>query len=216
MRVLSYNVQSLRGSRSGVIDVIRSAGADVVCLQEVPRFVLPALRARRLARACDLVAVGRGRLAGDTAMFVRADLLVRRAARVRLTPTPGLHRRGVTIASVAGSGGLVATVVSLHLGLDAAERARHVRETLDALALFESPYLAAGDINEGPGGDAWGLLVAGVGPAANADRSTYPAGEPRHLIDTVFLGVGLHAVVVEVLETQASDHCPVLADVAFG
>ncbi len=209
MRLATYNIQSLRGSRSGVIQTLREAAADVVCLQEVPRFALSAARSRRLARRAGLVAVGGGRLAGDTAVYVHKDLVVRQHRRLALSRTTGLHRRGATVVTTVAKDALTCTVVSVHLGLDAHERVRHVREIVAALALFDGPVVVAGDINEGPDGAAWQLLVACVGPAANAVTPTFPAVRPVHVLDTAFVGAGAVAAAIVVMDSAASDHRPV-------
>ena len=60
-------------------------------------------------------------------LLVRPDLLVLHADRVLLAPDPGLHRRGLLRLLLPGLG-----LVTTHLDLDAAARARHAEE-LDAL-----------------------------------------------------------------------------------
>jgi endonuclease/exonuclease/phosphatase family metal-dependent hydrolase len=222
VRLVSYNIQSLRGSRAGVIDALRVAEPDVVCVQEVPRFLLPALRARRLAGACGLVAVGRGRVAAGTGIWVRQEIVVRRAALLLLSRTPRrrglpatrtsrLHRRGMTWVELVVDG-CELTVASVHLGLDATERARHAGEVRAALASIGGPYVLAGDLNEGPGGAAWRIFGADARPA-NSEQPTFPAGHPAHVIDTAFVSPGLTAVDVHVLTSTASrtasDHRPV-------
>jgi endonuclease/exonuclease/phosphatase family metal-dependent hydrolase len=211
VRVVTYNVQSLRASPSGVADVLRAAEPDIVCLQEAPRFVLASWRMRRLAAACGLVAVGRGRLAGDTAVLVASSVSVRRSRRLRLSRTRGLHRRGTLVVRVAAEGHEV-TVASVHLGLDAVERVRHAQELVEALAAYGPPFVVAADMNEPPGGDAWSVLVAAIGPAANTRHSTFPAVEPQHVIDTVFVGSPLRAVATGAVTSAASDHRALIVD----
>lgn len=211
MRLLTYNLQSLRGSRAGVVATIRAAAADVVCLQEVPRFAVPALRARRLAHDCGLVAVGRGRLSGDTAVFVAPTVAVQEVVRVALSRTPGLHRRGVTIAALT-VGGLDVTVASVHLGLDAAERLRHADEIVQALTRFQDSWVVAGDVNEGPEGAAWQLLADRVGAAVNTDRATFPSSGPTQCIDTMFIGGTLTSTAVDTCDSTASDHVALVVD----
>jgi endonuclease/exonuclease/phosphatase family metal-dependent hydrolase len=214
MRVVTYNVQSLRGSRSGVVAALREAHADVVCVQEFPRFFLPALRARRFARRCGLVALSGGRLAADVAIWVKQDVLVRRSARVSLSRTRGLHRRGVAVARLTVNG-VDVTVASVHLGLDALERERHAAQLAASLVGFDQPRVVVGDVNEGPAGAAWQLLESTVGRAANVCWPTFPSREPRHTIDTAFVGAGLSVLSVHVPAATASDHRPVVVDLAL-
>ena len=73
---------------------------------------------------------------------------------VLLSRTPGLHQRGLAVAEVS-VGGLRVAVASMHLGLRADERLRHVDEVTDALSVYEVPVVVAGDVNERPGEPAW-------------------------------------------------------------
>jgi endonuclease/exonuclease/phosphatase family metal-dependent hydrolase len=196
-----------------VIAAIAELDADVVCLQEVPRFAFSALRLRRFARECGLVPVAAGRPAAGTAVLVRRHVVVRRSQRLLLSRTRGRHRRAVVAATVLVDGVRV-TVASVHLGLDAEERERHAAEVLTAVAGFDGPYVVAGDMNEGPEGAAWQLLEATIGPAVSADRPSFPSTAPRHVIDTAFVSDGFLASLVEVAETTASDHLPVAVNLS--
>ncbi|MCU1678745.1 MAG: Endonuclease/exonuclease/phosphatase [Frankiales bacterium] len=216
MRLVTFNVQSLRGGRQGVIDAVLATAPDVLCLQEWPRFALPSIRLRRFARTCGLVAVGSGVLAGDTAVLVRDVSVVRRFDRLALSRTPRLHRRGASAATVAvADGGLSITVASVHLGLNALERERHAAQLAAWLVDFDQPSVVAGDMNEGPGGAAWQLLESTVGRAVNVSEPTFPSYEPRHTIDTAFVGAGLAVLSVDVPAATASDHRPVVVGLAW-
>jgi endonuclease/exonuclease/phosphatase family metal-dependent hydrolase len=207
VRVVSWNVQSLRGSPSGVRALLRACDADVVCLQEVPRFVAPSWRLRRFARACGLLVAGR---CGGVAVLVGPAAVVRRAGRARLSPTTRLHRRAVVVAGVVVDG-RAATVASIHLGLDAAERQRHAAEVVAFLSSYDAPCILGGDLNEAPGEAAWHALEA-VGAPANTTIATFPAAEPVHVLDTVFVGAPLTVAAVNVVGSTASDHRPVVVE----
>lgn len=49
VRLLSYNIRSLRDDPAAVARVVRAIRPDVACLQEVPRLWAWRLRRRRLA-----------------------------------------------------------------------------------------------------------------------------------------------------------------------
>ena len=111
------------------------------------------------------------------------------------------------------------TVASMHLGLRAGERRRHVAEIFEKLEGRVAPLILAGDVNEDPGDPAWRLLtdqlqdasaVAGTGPP-----ETVTAVRPYRRIDGVFVDHRLRVVscrVVDLPEVRtASDHRPVLA-----
>ena len=51
LRVATYNIRALRDDGEAVVRVVRSLEADVVCIQEAPRFLFWRRRCHRLARA---------------------------------------------------------------------------------------------------------------------------------------------------------------------
>ncbi|MEU8796652.1 endonuclease/exonuclease/phosphatase family protein [Spirillospora sp. NPDC048819] len=227
VRLLSYNIRSLRDDPAAVARVVRAIGPDVTCLQEVPRFWAWRLRRRRLARACGLrIAAGR-RACG---LAVLAAPHVHRAAREfhLLTPDPGLHRRALAIA-VLETGGTRLIAASTHLDLSDGPRLRHVHEILTHLDRardrYRAPVVLAGDFNEEPGGPSWTLLTDhfqdGYTAAPRGDELTFSARNPRRRIDAVFAdpGVGITACGVPTADTaptddyvKATDHRPLTAD----
>ena len=64
LRVLSYNVRSLRDDADAVASVIRSCEPDVVCIQEAPRFLRWRSKCAALARTSGMFVVTGGRPAG--------------------------------------------------------------------------------------------------------------------------------------------------------
>ncbi|HEY2985649.1 MAG TPA: hypothetical protein VGJ38_15950, partial [Jatrophihabitantaceae bacterium] len=61
LRLLCYNVRSLRDDEDAVARVIRGCEAHVVCVQEAPRFARWRSKNAALARRSGLVVVGGGR-----------------------------------------------------------------------------------------------------------------------------------------------------------
>ena len=223
LRVLSYNVRSLRDDPGAVVRVIRRCDPDVVCVQEAPRFLGWRRRARRLATATGLRVVTGGRPAGAMLLLARPELRVLRSYDVLLTKRPGLHQRGLAVGVLEVAGRTVA-VASMHLDLDPGERVRHVAEAFGVLdGLGASELVLAGDVNEGPEGAAWRALTArlrdGWAVAPRGSGPTFPARRPRRRIDGVFVSAGLRVDgcgVPDVAElAEASDHCPVLADLSL-
>jgi endonuclease/exonuclease/phosphatase family metal-dependent hydrolase len=221
LRVLSYNVRSLRDGAERVAAVIRQCAPDVVCVQEAPRFLRWRAKAARLATSCGLyVVTGGARAAGN---LILADLRVRvvRSRDVLFTRTPGLHRRGVALAVLEVAGVRVA-VAGTHFSLDAAERIRQASTVLGQLRRLAAPHaVLCGDINESPAGPAWYMLLAELCdtyPSAPwGGEHTSPAADPRDRIDAVFASPDIHVLRAGVpLDVRglgsASDHRPVLAE----
>ncbi|TDC46115.1 endonuclease/exonuclease/phosphatase [Actinomadura sp. KC345] len=227
VRLLSYNVRSLRDDPAAVARVVRGIAPDVVCMQEVPRFGAWRFRRRRLARACGLrIAAGR-RACG---LAVLAAPHVRREAREfhLLTPDPGLHRRALAIA-VLETAGTRLIAASTHLDLKDGPRLRHVHEILTHLARarerYGAPVILAGDINEEPGGPSWTVLTGhfqdayAVEPAGG--EPTFSARNPARRIDAVFTepSVRIKGCGVPIADTtltadypKATDHRPLTAE----
>ena len=240
LRLLSYNVRSLRDDADAVARVIHDARPHVVCVQEAPRLLRWRSRCAALARLSGLVVVTGGRTAAGN--LVLCDIGVRsvHSADLLLSPRPGLHRRGAAVA-VLGLASHEFAVVGTHLDLDATARADHAAELVARLPAAGVPsgvpLVVAGDINEEPGGDAWAVLAAGgtdafaaaganaatapngaaaAGEASGTDGRTFPVHDRQRRIDGIFAGPGFTVRSATVLDSpdvrRASDHHPVLAE----
>ncbi len=104
LRVLSYNVRSLRDDPEAVATVIRSSRPDVVCLQEAPRFLRWRSKSAALVRTSGLFVVTGGRPAGAMMLMARLGVDVHATRDLLLSRTPGLHQRGLAVADVAVDG----------------------------------------------------------------------------------------------------------------
>jgi endonuclease/exonuclease/phosphatase family metal-dependent hydrolase len=227
VRVLSYNIRSLRDDAAAVARVVRSIGPDVLCLQEVPRFWGWREQRRRLARACGMrVAAGR-RACGLAVLAAPRVRRVRREFHL-LTPDKDLHRRALAIAVLEiGPARLIAA--STHLDLADGPRLRHVREVLALLdrarAQHGAPVVLAGDVNEQPGGPSWTLLTDhfqdGYAAAPAGEELTFSARDPRRRIDGVFADPGVEVAGCGVPRDEtgdhvlATDHRPLRADLSL-
>ncbi|MCW2898100.1 MAG: Endonuclease/exonuclease/phosphatase [Streptosporangiaceae bacterium] len=225
VRVLTYNVRSLRDDTDALTRVVRGCRADVACLQEVPRFMLWRTRRRRLARRCDLTVAAGGRAAGLAVLAGPAMRVLHREFHP-LSRAPRLHRRGLTLA-VAEVEGRRLIAASTHLDLADAPRLAHAAEILELLDRarhrYAAPVVLTGDINEEPGGAAWTLLsrtfqdAYAVAPSGAGE--TYSARRPRQRIDALFADPELEIIGCGVPSEPslspdyplASDHRPVLA-----
>jgi endonuclease/exonuclease/phosphatase family metal-dependent hydrolase len=219
LRVLTYNVRSMRDDRAALGQVIRSAEPDVVLVQESPRFAHWRSLCAQLARVSNLVVVGGGRPAGSNLILCTLEVSVVSTADVLFSKDRGLHRRGTAIAVLTKQGRRFA-VASTHLDLDPAPRLRHVAELDMAIAAHVPagvPVVIGADVNDHPGSPAWLALTAQRSDAAGTGSGpTYPSRDPRRRIDGIFADPALRVSAVRVLdgpEVQiASDHRPVLVE----
>ncbi|MEU5769293.1 endonuclease/exonuclease/phosphatase family protein [Streptomyces asoensis] len=225
VRVLSYNVRSLRDDTDALARVITACAPDLVLVQEAPLFFRWRKQLARLASASGLVILTGGGTAAGPAVLCSLRATVERTEDVLLPLTPGQFRRGLATA-VVRIAGVRLGVVACHLGLSAAERQEQAGMLLDrVVALGVTHAIAGGDINEGPGGRAFGRLTSVLqdcrATAPWGAEHTFPAEAPDRRIDAIFvtkgvevLGCGVPTGLPGVTGSDlraATDHLPVLA-----
>ncbi|AQZ64914.1 unnamed protein product [[Actinomadura] parvosata subsp. kistnae] len=228
IRVGTYNLHGLRDSVPALARVIADARADVLCVQEAPRFLRWRARRAALAAASGLSVATPGRV-GGVAVLVGPRARVLHAETRRLRAFLGLERRALAVAVVQAEGARLA-VGSLHLDLHDAARMRHAVEAValmeDVAARHGAAVVLAGDVNEHPHRPAWrylaGRLADCYAVAPEGDGLTFPAGKPSARIDGVFAARGTHVVSCGGVRaasadlTGASDHLPVVAELRVG
>jgi endonuclease/exonuclease/phosphatase family metal-dependent hydrolase len=225
VRVMSYNIRSLRDDRAAVARVIRAADPDVLCIQEAPRFFRWRAKCARLAADTGLLIASGGRRAAANLILLRPGLEIESARSVLFSKDPRLHQRGVAIAVIRGPHQRV-LVAGTHLDGYPIPRLRHVGELFAAIDDEQPPckvMLLAGDFNDDPGTPVWdALAVRGVDSFAVAgagDGLTLNVTEPTRRIDAIFVA-GATVRAARSIDSEdvriASDHRPVLAEIAIG
>ena len=223
LRLLCYNVRSLRDDANAVTRVIRTCAPHVACIQEAPRFLRWRSKCAALARRSGLVIVGGGRRAGANLILSSLAVDVVSTQEVRFSKDRRLHLRGTYIAVLDLSGSRFA-VAGTHLDLVEAPRMRHVGELHRALEQHvpaDVPAIVAGDVNDAPGSRSWRALtdhrVDAWASAGSGNGMTFSARKPQQRIDGVFVDQRLHVVSAEVIDVpdvqRASDHRPLLVEI---
>ncbi|MEU9863215.1 endonuclease/exonuclease/phosphatase family protein [Streptomyces sp. NPDC047971] len=224
VRVLSYNIRSMRDDEDALARVIRACAPDVVFVQEAPRFFRWRKHAARLAAKSELVVLSGGATAAGPLLMCSLRATVERTEDVLLPLTPGLHRRGFATAVVRFAGARVG-LISCHLSLRSDERYAQAGMLLDRVAAMDVPHtIVAGDLNERPGGRSFTLLAKelqdgwAAGPWGGEYTST--SADPHQRIDAIlategveFLGCGVPPDLDPTDLRTATDHLPVLAAV---
>ena len=225
VRVLSYNIRSMRDDTAALARVISACAPDLVLVQEAPRFFRWRKKLARLARASDLLILTGGATAAGPAILCNLRTTVERTEDVLLPLTPGLHRRGLATA-VVRLGGARFGVLSCHLSLDKDERYEQAGMLLDRLAgLGVQHAVAGGDLNERPGGRAFARLSDTLQDcwvaAPDGGEHTWTRTEPHSRIDAIFATKGVEVLSCGVPLDRpgvtgtdlraATDHLPVLA-----
>ena len=133
-----------------------------------------------------------------------------RSSRNVLLPRLGAsEQRGLLIATTE-VGGAEVTVLSTHLQVEA---------IVAEMASIETNVVLLGDLNAEPGSPEVGLLAGRLTDAWSAagtgDGYTYSVSDPHKRVDYVFSSDGLAARTAMVVDSDASDHRPVVATFAL-
>ncbi len=217
MRIASYNTRDFLDDVDAAARVVRAIDPDVLCLQEVPRRLFSVTRVASFAATCSMFWTADLRGSGGTAVFTSLRVQVLGSARYPLPVPAARRRRGFATVRVASPGGGGLTVASVHLGLDAEERYRHVVEILDRVGA-DGELVVAGDLNEDETGRAWRELARRL-RLVSPTTPTYSSAHPRMLLDVVLASPGVQALPHHEVDLKpadvraASDHLPTWADV---
>ncbi|MEU1474820.1 endonuclease/exonuclease/phosphatase family protein [Streptomyces sp. NPDC001668] len=225
VKVLSYNIRSMRDDTDALARVISACAPDLVLIQEAPRFFRWRKKLARLASASGLVILTGGGTAAGPAILCDLRATVERTEDVLLPLTPGEHRRGFATA-VVRFGGARLGVLSCHLSLRKDERYDQAGLLLDRLAgMGVDHVVAGGDLNERPTGPAFSRIADSLqdcwATSPTGGELTWTRTEPHRRIDAIFAGKGIEVVgcgvplglpgITEADLRAASDHLPVLA-----
>jgi endonuclease/exonuclease/phosphatase family metal-dependent hydrolase len=224
LRIASYNVRSMRDDIPALKRVVAALRADVLCVQEAPRFLCWRRRRRRLA-AFGGLSVAAGRRRGGVAVLTGPGVRLLHGEGHLLEPFFPLERRAIAIAVVEAKGRRVA-VGSIHLDLDETARRRHAGEAVRLLGevagRFGALPVLAGDINEQSGQPSWQHLAEWLTDcypvSPRGDGFTFPARGPHKRIDAIFAVAGLSVLSCGGVEADpadlvaATDHLPVVAE----
>jgi endonuclease/exonuclease/phosphatase family metal-dependent hydrolase len=225
MRILTYNTRGslgMDGQRSTrrIAQTVRQLSPDIVCFQEIHQRMpqsggedQPGMLSRYLGRIFIFqrnLRIGVGRY--GIGIATRATIV---SIKEHMLPSVREQRGALELRlrDVAGIGGV--TVFCTHWGLDSEEREKQAAFLVPLIHEAKGPVVFCGDLNEGP--DAAGIkaLLAGtnlVDADTPQNRPTFIADDPKERIDYILYSPTLAARYVEVVNSQASDHLPLLAD----
>ena len=227
IRVATWNVHGLRAGAEAVARVVRDEAVEILLLQETgPRRRLRALGATLGMVVCgDPPSFPRRRV--QNAVLVRPPREVRSHRFVRFDGGSLVHPRGALVARLED-----VTAVSVHLGLEGAERGRHVEQLLEILRRVDEPVVVGGDLNARPEDavsatiaailpDVWTRVGGSDGQDHGQDHGqehgrTFPSSVPTARIDYLFTGPAFRPLRVWTSGGTVSDHLMVIADLQFG
>lgn len=227
VRILTYNVRSLRDDRAALARVVRSCAPDVVCVQEAPRFFGWRRAAKTMAASFGLKVVAGGANASGNLLLAGPNVGVDATEVLYLKHRRGYHLRGMALAALRIGAGRF-TLASTHLSMNLEQRVYQAGEVLGYLDGFAErhqtkPRILAGDFNSYPGSAEWGILTERLADAwmlaPAGDEFTSTGANPYQRLDAVFVSKDVHVVragvptdlITRADEALASDHRPVLA-----
>ena len=228
LRVVAYNVRMGYGidgrfDARAVAELLERQHADVILLSEVDRGWLlngGQDQLQVLARLLGLHAAF-----GPAADQVWGDAILS-SEPLREPSSTAFDGYGAVTGAQALSAtftwrGRPVTVVSTHLqpGSDGTDdtvgQATELATLMTRSARRGQVVVAGGDLNTTPGSNAWGALTdTGFGDTLATARPllTAPADRPDEQIDHLFASPGLSAQEPHAIETELSDHLPVVVD----
>lgn len=219
LRVVSYNVHTLRDDRAALVSVVRELAPDILLLQEAPLRFRWRHKCAELARSFGLVMAAGGMPGRGNLILTDLRVRVEQSWCTWYPLTPGRHLRGAAFARCRLAGERF-VVAGTHLATDPAERPAQARLLKRSLAELTEPVVVAGDLNDEPTGPAWRALADGlvdtVDPGESDKALTFSCADLRRRIDTIFVDPRIEVVSCQVADTpaarRASDHFPVVAD----
>ncbi len=215
-RVLSYNVRGLRDDQHALAAIVRETDPDVVCVQEAPKYLRWRAKGAALARHWGLLYVAGGGSTGGTALYAHLRVDVDDAREQVASRLYGWPDRGIATAMVSKGRARLA-VASLHVPFTTAAREHYGRLVGELLERYPTTHrLAAGDLNQVPGGRTWQTLrELGLRDLDPECGPTFPAAGPETRIDAILATDGVQLLEHHVIDTpavaRASDHRPLLA-----
>jgi endonuclease/exonuclease/phosphatase family metal-dependent hydrolase len=234
---MTWNIAAGHGDIAQIAETIRGSGADVIALQEVdvrwsdrsafvdqadslakslhmevrfaPIYSIEDSTGMKPPRQFGVALLSRYPITGF------ANHSITRHSTQQATSVPSLAP-GFLAAMIDVKGRKI-RVFSTHLDYrqDPAVRRQQVAEMLEIIGQSSTPAILGGDLNAEPRSSELEPLLRtmhDVWPPSAGTGLTYPANAPVKRIDYVLTSSGFTVTSAQVLQTQASDHRPVIMD----
>lgn len=230
IRVMTYNIHVGVGmdkklDLARIADVINRTHPDLVGLQEVDRGVERTQRIDEIAELAKLTKMDYAfafNLKYQGGQYGVAILSRRRilATDHRLYKNLREAERRGSIRAEVNIGGQVVNFVTTHLDYQYEDgRVFETQQLLAGLKDVKGPLVVVGDFNDVPSGGAYSLMRQTFDDAwsssqPTADGFSYPADKPAKRIDYILTRTAdqIRSKRAWIVETLASDHVPVVAD----
>lgn len=234
LRVMTYNIHVGVGldkklDLPRIAGVINAQHPDLVGLQEVDRGVQRTQRIDEIAEIAKLTrmdyafAFNLRYQGGQYGVAILSRFPIMATDHRLYQNTREAERRGFIRAEVSVHGRLL-NFVTTHLDYQYDDgRLFESQQLLAALKDVKGPLIVVGDFNDIPVGQAYQLMRYQFGDAWTESRAadegfSYPADKPAKRIDYIFFRSTdrIRTKRAWIVNTLASDHVPVVADVEIG
>lgn len=231
MRVLTYNIRHGRGmdnilNLNRIAETIAATNAGLIGLQEVDRYwsersdwedqiqyLADQLRMHYVYLPTldyDPVKPGGNRRQYGLAVLSQYPVL---ETVERLLPS-GKEQRGLLQVTVDVFASKPLHLFNTHLGLNSVERKTQAAEIVKVVAdQSVGPSIILGDFNADTQSEELQQMMAAYKEVMSdqLDTVTFPSNQPKVKLDHIFYTGGLALQHAQVIQTQASDHLPIVA-----
>ena len=221
-RVVTYNIKTglgLDGIRSirRIGEVLASLSPDIICLQEVDQHIPRSWLSNQpkyLSTRLGMQAVFQRNIKYGIGGYGNCILVKPRVLHCRCHPLPGDGEPRGLLELKALIDGHDITVFCTHLAVEAPVRVEQASKVLEIVKSIHGPKVLCGDMNDIRGSRTISILLdePALGDAAleidNPDEPTM--GDSR--IDYVLPDLHLDVKSYQVIDSNASDHRPVVVD----
>lgn len=223
-RVVTYNIRSGLGtdgirSIRRIADTLASLSPDVICLQEVHQRVLRSWlsnQPKHLSVRLGMQAVFQRNIDFGFGGYGNAILVKPLAIHCRSHRLPGGGEPRGLLEVTANLDGVDIDVFCTHLSTDRATRLVQARRVWEILHASHGPKLLCGDMNDVRGSQTISTLLQEAvlrDAALEFDADNIPTLSPSNRrVDFVFADIRFAVKSYQVIESDGSDHRPVVVD----
>ncbi|MFZ5646555.1 MAG: endonuclease/exonuclease/phosphatase family protein [Bacillota bacterium] len=223
IRVVTFNIRHGCGTDNRVdlkraAEVLSATGGDLMGLQEVDKYT-PRSRfchqPRRLGKLLGTYWTFGANVTWLPGIQYGNAVMSRWPLHGKNHLLPGSGEQRGLLEAVIETGGTAVSFFCTHLGLDGEERRTQAKKILEIMSGAGRPAILACDINSTRGSPEYGILTEAFREATEASGGfkTYPAGNPTHQLDFIFLSRHWQAVNALPIISGASDHLAVVAEI---
>ncbi|MDF2839967.1 MAG: Endonuclease/exonuclease/phosphatase [Clostridia bacterium] len=223
LKLMTYNIHRGIGRNgrldlNAVAEVINDSNAGIIALQEVERHSIRTVfqdQIKQLSEKTNMnFSYGKSVnvLNGEYGNGILSRYPIEEYMAYEL---PSFKERRTVLRTVINVDGLMVAVYNTHLGLNESERKGQVEHIIHMISEEKLEYLLMGDMNSNA--DKLTKITAHMKDSADGSekqhQSTFIEKEVEERIDYIFVSPNMEVKAYDVLESEASDHYPVVSEV---